>query len=339
MKNRWTFFLALILTVCFAALYCGTVAAGTPDGSDQQNELKSACLVAAITGINLEIQRYDGWIALRKTKQVDDKDLPALEASLNSLKADLAKYQSMAPADFQLSEKQVSKAWLDGKAAVNVVLNIPEMTRSGPWYHLAGMVGGDYDAMKPKTNYTVTFYEVYPRNYGFMHSAYIYIAGIRAENAKTEVPAPSGWDIKGKLTEGDINKFCSFTSNTKVIQYWQITYGGSYKPTFAIVRSQESLDTVWSKLGIAPEKPEVNFAEAVLVIIQPGRSITQYNYNVDINENLGTINFTLTEYDTGNDSIGLVRQEAILVFSLPSTPKTINVKINRAPGSAGPYPK
>jgi len=92
-------------------------------------------------------------------------------------------------------------------------------------------------------------------------------------------------------------------------------------------------------LKIASEKPEVDFTKDFLVIIQPGKSITQYNYNLAISENSELINFTLSEYHTSKDSGWLIGQEPILAFVLPQTAKTINVEINRAPGSEGPYPK
>lgn len=154
-----------------------------------------------------------------------------------------------------------------------------------------------------------------------------------------KIPAPSGWDLKGKFKEGDLYKFCSITSNTKIIQYWQITYGGAGDPTFAIVKSQDSLNTIWSGFKFAPEKPQIDFAKYFLVIIQPGKTITQYNYNLNINANPTSINFSLSEYHTSKNSDWLVGQEPILAFKLPQTTKTINVEIKRAPGSEGPYPK
>ena len=154
-----------------------------------------------------------------------------------------------------------------------------------------------------------------------------------------EIPPSSGRDGKGSFREGDINKLCSITSDTRITKYWQISFGGSDHSIFAIVKSQDSLNTVWSKLKIAPEKPEVDFTKDFLVIIQPGKSITQYNYNLAISENSELINFTLSEYHTSKDSGWLIGQEPILAFVLPQTAKTINVEINRAPGSEGPYPK
>jgi len=81
-----------------------------------------------------------------------------------------------------------------------------------------------------------------------------------------------------------------------------------------------------------------DFAEYILVIIQPGKSITQYKYNLTINEYPTDITLSLSEYHTGY-SVWLISQEPILAFQIPQTTKTINVEIKRTPGSEGPYPK
>lgn len=125
----------------------------------------------------------------------------------------------------------------------------------------------------------------------------------------------------------------------RIIDYWQISYGGTEAPTYAVVKSQDSLDSIWSTLRIPPEKPEVDFTKYFLVIIQPGRTITQYKYNLNITENSATIKISLTEYHSSDDKGWLASQEPILVFKLPQNAKTIIVDIKRAPGSEGPYPK
>ncbi len=160
-----------------------------------------------------------------------------------------------------------------------------------------------------------------------------------AEKRNTGIPVPSGWDAQGKFKESDLYKFCSMIANTKIIQYWQTTSGGAGKPTFAIVKSQDILNTIWSGLRIAPEKPQIDFTEYFLVIIQPGATITQYNYNLNINENPKAISFSLREFHTAKDKLWLIGQEPILAFKIPQTVKTITVEIKKAPGSAGPYPK
>jgi hypothetical protein len=153
---------------------------------------------------------------------------------------------------------------------------------------------------------------------------------------------PSGWDQRGKLKEGDFFEFCSITGNAGIIRYWQITYGGGRRqgPTYEIIKSQDELNAAWSTFRIAPEKPQIDFTHHLLVLILPAHTITQYSYRLDIQETGKTIDFYLNEYHhPSRDSHMLLSQEAILLFELRRTDKSINVKFKGAPGSGGPYPK
>jgi hypothetical protein len=146
----------------------------TPSASGEL--LKKACLEAAIEGIKAEISRHQDWIDLRKQGQTDSQDLPDLESKMSLLKAALEKYRSLYPNDYQLSEVIKLKAWVDGRAEANAILHIEGMSRSGPWYHLAGIKGDDYEVLKPGIKYLMSCYKVYPRSYFNMESSYIYLA-------------------------------------------------------------------------------------------------------------------------------------------------------------------
>jgi hypothetical protein len=145
---------------------------------EEQTTVKKACLAATRTAITLEIRRYAGWIDLRKSGQVAAGDLPALEATLARLKEDLQKYQAMKPEDYALPPPREMTAWVQSQAADNAILYIDRMSRSGPWYHLAGSVGGNYGPLQPNVRKKVAFYSVYPRHYGSMESAYVCIASV-----------------------------------------------------------------------------------------------------------------------------------------------------------------
>jgi hypothetical protein len=138
--------------------------------------LKKACLEAAVKGINTEITRCQEWIDLRKQGQVDDQDLPDLEKAVVALKEDLNKHRTMSPQDYQPPEAVNLKGWVEGKPEENAIFYVEGMSRSGPWYHLAGIKGGEYGILKPGAKYLVSFYKVYPRSYFNMESSYVYIA-------------------------------------------------------------------------------------------------------------------------------------------------------------------
>jgi len=147
-----------------------------PNQSASGELLKKACLEAAIKGINTEIARYQGWIDLRQQGQADAQDLPDLENRMRILKADLEKYQSLNPKDYQLPVEVKKTAWVEGRPEVNAILHVEGMSRSGPWYHLAGIKGDDYEVLKPGIKYLMSFYKVYPRSYFNMESSYVCIA-------------------------------------------------------------------------------------------------------------------------------------------------------------------
>jgi len=169
-----------------------------------QRVLKKQCLQATITAINLEIDRHQRWIDYRN-QQADKKDLPELQACLAALKADLAKYLAMDVEEYVLPEKNVVTAWTGDKPSPDSVLYVENMSKSGPWYHLAGVAGSDYSILRPNAKYNLSFYSVYPRSYWGMNSSYIFIAGMTAADepltytkAVTVKPPVEEKQIKGE---------------------------------------------------------------------------------------------------------------------------------------------
>ncbi|MBP2639642.1 MAG: hypothetical protein H6Q66_593 [Firmicutes bacterium] len=177
----WT---CAVLLTCFAVSigsvgYAGptksTIAKNAGTVEFQQNDLKKQCLAATITAINLEINRYQRWIDFR-TQQGDQNAVGALQETLAVLKEDLKKYTDMDPADYPLPEKVETVGWVGDNPAKDSILYIDGMSKNGPWYHLAGILGDNYAALLPNARYSVAFYPVYQRNYWNMNSAYIYVA-------------------------------------------------------------------------------------------------------------------------------------------------------------------
>ena len=131
------------------------------DPADLLMREKEACLAATSRAIELEMGRA-------QAKPIRER-----------LQRDLAEYRAKAAADYTLPEKIVETAWVETAAGDNTSLYVENMTKSGPWYHLAGIVGGDYGQLKPQTKYTVSYYKVYPRAYWHMASAYVCVADVK----------------------------------------------------------------------------------------------------------------------------------------------------------------
>jgi hypothetical protein len=145
------------------------------DNPSKDVELKKGCLGAAISGIKLEIKRNEGW--LRYAENEAKKEV--INQKIKQLEAELIKYAAMNLADYQLPEKKEMEAWFEVPVKDDAILKFAEISRSGPWYHVTGIRGADYSIIKPKKKYFMTFYLVYPREYGWMASSYIYLDQIK----------------------------------------------------------------------------------------------------------------------------------------------------------------
>lgn len=165
----------LILVFSFgSACYAADI---TKTGNDtlEQSDLKTQCLLATITAIELEIARYQQWIDYRQQKG-DQNGLAELQASLAALEVDKAKYSAMDAKDYVVPEKVDIVALTGDKPGKDSVLYVEGMSKSGPWYHLAGIAGCDYAKLQADAKYHMSIYQVYPRSYWRMNSAYVYIA-------------------------------------------------------------------------------------------------------------------------------------------------------------------
>ncbi|MTK54591.1 hypothetical protein [Paludibacter sp.] len=190
MTKKYTLFLAL------SAIFFGALAQQPSSKQTEvpQSEIKKLCLEATKTAIQLEMANYQRWIDVRK-QQNAPAEAAEFQKTLDSLKIELDTYQKMsvdkyilpeskqAPQDFFSQdfarEKITTIAWVESNAQNNTVLHVEGMSKSGPWYHLAGIIGNDYTKLKPNTKYRITFYTVYKRNYWNMPSAYVCITSIQ----------------------------------------------------------------------------------------------------------------------------------------------------------------
>ena len=164
-----------ILILSFGSVCYAQDSRGEVNDTFEQENLKQQCLGATIVAINLEIERHQRWIEFRK-QQEDLKGLSEFQESLAVLHADLEKYLAMEAKDYKLPEKIHGVTWTGDKVGEDSVLYVEGMSKSGPWYHLAGIAGKDYGILQPKSTYHMAIYPVYPRSYWGMDSAYVYVA-------------------------------------------------------------------------------------------------------------------------------------------------------------------
>jgi len=138
-------------------------------------DLKEACVNATIRGIELDIERCKKWLKIPEEELTEGAEpREKIESRLNQLQMDLEKYKNIQLQDYELPEKREVIGWVNQPCTENTILQIENMTRSGPFYHIVGIKGEDYTVIKPKTKYRMTIYLVYPRYYPFPNH-YIYI--------------------------------------------------------------------------------------------------------------------------------------------------------------------
>ena len=148
----------------------------------QQKDLKKLCLSATIAAIHMEIDRHQRWIEFRN-QQGNQQGVTELQESLTELKADLHKYLVMDAKDYIFPGKVEAVAWVGDKPEKDAILYVEGISKSGPWYHLAGIMGDDYAMLQPNTKYHMNLYTVYPRSYGGMNSAYVCIIEVDGPEA------------------------------------------------------------------------------------------------------------------------------------------------------------
>ena len=147
---------------------------GLSQGGDAPEELKKAALSATITAIHLEMNRYQRWIDVQKG-QGDQAGEAAMQAAWDDLKIELELYSAMDWKDYPMPRKVETVVWTEGQTGTDSIVYVEGMSKSGPWYHLAGVSGDDFAALKPGVKVPVTLYAVHNRTYGSMHSAYVFL--------------------------------------------------------------------------------------------------------------------------------------------------------------------
>jgi len=160
--------LGVWLPSCFAASVTSAL---------EEAALKRACLEATIKAIDLEITRYQRWIDYR-VQQGNTRDLLELRVVVEKLQKERDRFTAMDAADYDLPEQLTTTAWVQNKAGDDTLLYLPNMTKMGPFYHAAGIAGGNYGVLQPNVKYQVILFKVYPRAYWSMDSDYVFIAAV-----------------------------------------------------------------------------------------------------------------------------------------------------------------
>lgn len=145
-----------------------------PAVDDTDLVLKRACRNATLSAIEIEIERFEIKLDAASEGLGDPGNVLMFENHIDELLDEYEKYKRMRPADYQLPEKKTVKVKVTNAFQQVSLLELKGMSRSGPFYHVAGIRGGNYKSLKANKTYRITIYLVYPRDYSFP-SYYVYI--------------------------------------------------------------------------------------------------------------------------------------------------------------------
>ncbi len=153
--------------------------------------LRGDYLKATVKAIEIEQERYEDWIKVKK-EEGNKEEEEQLSNGLNTIKQDFEKFSKLDSSKVELPElsdpassmqydnfksaRMEMTVWVSEKPSHGAILYVENMSRMGPWFHLAGIKGGDYSVLVPEQKYKAVFYTLYPRDYFRMPSAYVYLA-------------------------------------------------------------------------------------------------------------------------------------------------------------------
>jgi len=144
--------------------------------------LKKDLIAATVWAIETELKRYE------ESERQDRYEKIAF------LSKELERFRKMSPGEYPLSALEKSTGEFPGDSGAvlppeilevevasppegrGVLLEVVGMTRSGPFYHVAGIRGGDFSVFSPSTHYRLKLYLVYKREYFLaIPDYYVYI--------------------------------------------------------------------------------------------------------------------------------------------------------------------
>jgi hypothetical protein len=189
-----------------AGLYTLSVTNGVfPRSSDSVAEemvLKRELITTMVHALAMESRAYEEKLKTAKSGVGPASNVAKFTERIAELKTQQESFQKMEPYQFALgTAKEESPEAFGGSADYGPVIPCPKkivqvvvkeacregsilevegMTKSGPFYHLAGMAGNDYGPLKPGSHCELTLYLLYKRAYfGPVEDYYVYVADVK----------------------------------------------------------------------------------------------------------------------------------------------------------------
>jgi len=166
-------------------------------------ELRQGCLEATRRAIALELQGAEERLRAARGGLGPEENVKRFEDRIARLTKERDRFDALKAADYPLPDgraeqepallapaetgplepprKQVISVVAAKPSGEGSLLEAAGASRSGPFFHLAGIRGGDYGALQPGRRYELEVYLVYRRDYvGFIQDHYVYVWSYQA---------------------------------------------------------------------------------------------------------------------------------------------------------------
>lgn len=174
-----------------------------PLRADPATELRRELLAATIRAVELEIEATRTKLKAAEEGTGPEENVTRFRQKLRDLEGVLARFAAMTPEEYPAPVRTPSDPGsvletstgfgpvlppeirevtyrIEGPCAEGELLSVQGTSRSGPFYHLAGIAGGDYGVLKPGRKYRLELCLVYRREYfGLIGDYYVYVKSVR----------------------------------------------------------------------------------------------------------------------------------------------------------------
>jgi hypothetical protein len=195
--------LCALPVMVFAAALFPIVVSASPRAEESRADLGESLRQSTVRAIELEIDAFTAKLQAAAEANGSAETRAALQQRVDSLEADRERFASMPAGEYPdpvaavpdaasvLDEATAYGPMVPAELRVAVVaptapygdgslLEVEGTSKSGPFFHLAGIRGGDPGVLEPGKRWQVTLYLVYRREYfGFIGDYYVYVTDIR----------------------------------------------------------------------------------------------------------------------------------------------------------------
>jgi hypothetical protein len=189
--------------VLMALALCPLALFASPRAEESPTSLRESLRQATVTAIRLEIDAYTEKLRVAEAGTGPEENKAKFRQKIEALVAERGRFERMPPAEYPDPVASVpdtasvfdeATAWgpmvpaelreaiviVDQPYDVGSQLAVEGTSRSGPFFHLAGILGGDAAILKPGRRYRLTMYLVFRREYfGFIGDYYVYVSNAR----------------------------------------------------------------------------------------------------------------------------------------------------------------